>query len=266
VPTPEFNGRSQAGQYGDFVVQVDSVVGDVLAALARTGLADNTLVIFTSDNGPECVEIDPGAYDRVQQYGHRSMDGLRGVKRDAWEGGHRVPFLARWPGQIPGGAVSAEIICHVDLMATCAAMLGATLPPTAGVDSYNVLPALRGQQLQHPIREATVLHSGSGKFVLRQGPWVLIDAQTGDDNGKRGEPAWLKQERGYTPNTAAGELYELRDDLPQRANLYAQKPEIVERLKALLEKYKAAGRSTPGPAQPNNPPGSGRKATSIRDE
>ena len=266
VPAPEFKGRSKAGEYGDFVTQVDWTVGQVLEALSRAGLAEKTLVIFTSDNGPECVEIDPGAYDRVKQYGHRSMDGLRGVKRDAWEGGHRVPFLARWPGQIPAGAVSDEIICHVDLMATCAAMLGATLPPDAGVDSYNMLPALRGQKLRHPIREATVLHSGNGKFVIRQGPWVLIDARTGDDNGERGEPDWLKQERGYAPNTAAGELYDLRDDLPQRDNLYAQKPEIVERLKALLEKYKAEGRSTPGPAQPNTPPGPGRKATSIPDK
>jgi len=162
--------------------------------------------------------------------------------------------------------VSDEMICHVDLIATCAAILGATLPPDYGVDSYNVLPALGGQRFRRPIREATVLHSGNGKFVLRQGPWVLIDARTGDDNGERGEPDWLKQERGYAPNTAAGELYDLRDDLPQRANLYAQKPEIVERLKALLEKYKADGRSTPGPTPPNTPPGPGRKATSIPDE
>jgi arylsulfatase A len=111
-----------------------------------------------------------------------------------------------------------------------------------------------------------VLHSGNGKFVLRQGPWVLIDAVTGDGNGQRGEPGWLKQERGYAPNTAAGELYDLRGDLLQRTNLYAQKPEMVERLKALLEKYKADGRSTPGPVQPNTPPGPGRKATGIPDE
>jgi len=249
VPTPEFKGRSRAGEYGDFVAQVDWTVGQVLEALSRAGVAEKTLIIFTSDNGPECVEIDPGAYDRAKKYGHRSMDGMRGVKRDAWEGGHRVPFLARWPGQIPAGAVNDEIICHVDLMATCAAILGATLPTDAGVDSYNVLPVLRGRKLDRPIREATVLHSGSGKFVLRQGPWVLIDARTGDDNGKRGEPDWFKQERGYTPNTAAGELYDLRDDLAQCVNLYAQKPETVERLKNLLEKYKADGRSTPGPAQ-----------------
>jgi arylsulfatase A-like enzyme len=250
VPTAEFNGRSQAGQYGDFVAQVDSVVGDVLAALARTGLATNTLVVFTSDNGPECVEIGPGAYQRIRRYGHWSMDGLRGVKRDTWEGGHRVAFLARWPGHIPAGATSAETICHVDLLATCAALLGSKLPPDAGEDSCNVLPALLGKKLKRPIREATVLHGCNGSFALRQGDWVLIDAPSGDNNGSKthpGEPEWFKQERGYTGNELPGELYNLRDDLPQRRNLYAEKPEVVRRLKALLEKYKAAGRSARAP-------------------
>ena len=251
VPTAEFNGRSRAGQYGDFVVQVDAVVGEVLAALARTGLATNTLVIVTSDNGPECVEINPGAYERIRRYGHYSMDGLRGVKRDTWEGGHRVAFLARWPGHIPVGATSAQTICHVDLMATCAALIGAKLPPGTGEDSYNILPALLGKKLRRPIREATVLHGCNGSFALRQGDWVLIDAPSGDNNGSKqhpGEPEWFKQERGYTANELPGELYDLRADLTERRNLYAEHPEVVRRLKALLEKYKAAGRSTRGPA------------------
>ena len=266
VPAPEFRGHSQAGEYGDFVAQVDGTVGQVLAALSRANLAEKTLVIFTSDNGPECVEVEPGAYERIKSYGHRSMDGLRGVKRDAWEGGHRVPFLARWPGDIPPGAVSDEIICHTDLMATCAALLGVTLPPDAGVDSCDMVPALRGRKLDRPLRGATVLHSGSGKFAIRQGPWVLIDARTGDDNGEQGEPPWFKRERGYTANTAAGELYDLREDLPERTNLYDQKPEIVARLKALLEKYKSEGRSTPGPAQPNTPAAPDARAAGIPDE
>jgi len=255
VPAGEFNGRSQAGDYGDFVAQVDGTVGEVLSALARTGLAANTLVVFTSDNGPECVEIDPGAYARIRRYDHWSMDGLRGVKRDTWEGGHRVPFLARWPGRIPRGASSAETICHVDVLATCAAILGAKLPPGAGEDSCNILPALLGKQSKRPIREATVLHGGSGSFALRQGDWVLIDSPTGDGNGNRnhpGEPDWFKQQRGYTTNEFAGELYNLHDDLAQRRNLYGEKPEVVKRLKALLEKYKAQGRSTPGPVIRNS--------------
>ena len=131
-------------------------------------------------------------------------------------------------------------------MATCAALLGAKLPPGAGEDSYNILPALLGKKLRRPIREATVLHGCNGSFAVRQGDWVLIDASTGDNNGSKthpGEPEWFKQERGYTKNELPGELYNLRDDLSERRNLYAEKPKVVRRLKALLEKYKAAGRS-----------------------
>ncbi|MEI8041327.1 MAG: arylsulfatase [Verrucomicrobiota bacterium] len=256
VPTVEFKGRSQAGDYGDFVAQVDGTVGEVLSALARTGLAANTLVLFTSDNGPECVETDPGAYARIRRYGHWSMDGLRGVKRDTWEGGHRVPFLARWPGHIPAGAASAETICHVDMLSSCAALLGAKIPAGAGEDSCNILPALLGKKPRRPIREATVLHGGSGNFAIRQGDWMLIDSASGDGNGGKnrpGEPEWFKQERGYAKSELPGELYNLRDDLAQRQNLYGEKPEMVRRLKALLEKYKSQGRSTPGPPMKNTP-------------
>ena len=260
VPAPEFKGRSQAGEYGDFVAQVDYTVGQVLATLARTGLATNTMVLFTSDNGPEVVEIDPGAYERIRIYGHRSMDGLRGVKRDAWEGGHRVPFIARWPNHIPAGTVNAETICHVDMMATWAALLGVKLPANAAEDSWDIRPALLGEKLTHPAREATVLHSGGGKFAIRQGEWVFIDSPSGDGNH---EPDWFKQERNYQPHPYPGELYNLNDDLPQWENLYAKKPEVVQRLKTLLLKYKADGRSTPGPAQPTS---EGKRAGSIPDE
>jgi arylsulfatase A-like enzyme len=253
VPAPEFKGKSGAGEYGDFVVQTDWVVGRVLDALARGGVADNTLVVFTSDNGPEITgEVNPGAYDRLRRFGHASMDGLRGAKRDAWEGGHRVPFLARWPGKIPPGGVCDETICHVDLMATAAAILGAGLPADAAVDSINVLPAFLGQKRDRPMREATVHHSGNSKFAVRRGPWVLILAATGDDNGQRGEPAWLKEQRGYRPHAEPGELYNLADDPAQARNHYASEPEKVRELTAILERYVSEGRSTPGPRQAND--------------
>ena len=243
VPSPEFKGRSRAGAYGDYVAQVDATVGEIMAALDRTGFAKNTLVVFTSDNGPEVAsEVGIGAYDRIKEYKHRSMDGLRGVKRDAWEGGHRVPFLARWPERIPEGKVSDEIICHVDLMATFAAMLREKLPANAGEDSYDIMPALLGKNLPKPIREATVLHSSKGALAIRQGDWVLIDAASGDGNH---EPEWFKKEHGYQPNKFDGELYNLRDDRSQSKNLYGEKPQIAERLKKLLEKYKIEGRSAP---------------------
>jgi hypothetical protein len=144
----------------------------------------------------------------------------------------------------------------VDIMAASAALIDTKLPPNAGEDSCNILPALLGQKLRRPIREATVLHGGNGNFAIRQGEWVLIDAPSGDGNGNRnrsGEPDWFKQERGYTTNLCLGELYNLRDDLAQRRNLYDDKPEVVQRLKAVLEKYKAAGRSTPAPPIKNAP-------------
>ncbi|MBI3881354.1 MAG: arylsulfatase [Verrucomicrobia bacterium] len=259
VPAPEFKGKSQAGEFGDFVVQTDWTVGQVLEALKRTGVAENTLVIFTSDNGPEITgEVNPGAYDRIQQYQHHSMDGLRGAKRDVWEGGHRVPFLARWPGKIKAGTVSDETMCHVDFMATVAAILGVKLPDSAAPDSVNVLPVLLGEKLSAPAREATVHHSGNGKFAIRQGDWVLIDAPSGDDNGVKGEPAWFKKERGYEAHTQPGELFNVRDDLIERHNFYAEHPELARDLKGHLEKYKRDGRSTRGVAQQNDVPiGSG---------
>ncbi|HEY2411747.1 MAG TPA: arylsulfatase, partial [Pirellulaceae bacterium] len=253
VPDPEFRGKSLAGDFGDFVVQTDAVVGQILDALQRTGLAENTLVIFTSDNGPEVIEIKPGAYDRLKEYGHASMGQLRGCKRDLWEGGHRVPFIARWPGQIPTGATSTETICHVDFLATLAALLGTKLPDDAGEDSYNILPALRNEKPKlgeglpaPPIRPATVHHAASGKSAIRQGDWVFLDAPTGDDNGppnRRLEPQWFKDQRGYQPHNHPGELYNLSTDLSQRHNLYADHPDKVRDLKALLTQYQQQGRS-----------------------
>jgi len=116
----------------------------------------------------------------------------------------------------------------------------------------NVLPVLRGEPHERPVREATVHHSCSGKFAIRKGDWVLIDAPTGDDNGAQGEPQWLKEERGYTGHDQPGELFNLREDLSERHNHYAEHPEIVMKLKTLLEKYQTDGRSTPGPPQPND--------------
>jgi arylsulfatase A-like enzyme len=252
VPTADFKGKSKAGEYGDFVAQVDSTVGQILNALKRTGVADNTLVIFTSDNGPEITgEVRPSAYDRIQEYGHYSMGPLRGAKRDAWEGGPRVPFLARWPGKIKPGFESSEIICEVDFFATAAAIIGAKLPENAAEDSFNLLPVLLGVKLDKPIREATVHHSAKGTFAIRKGDLVLIDARSGADNK---EPEWFKKERGYQAHDQPGELFRLSSDLSERKNLYAENPDKVRELKALLEKYKKEGRSTLGAPQKNEAP------------
>ena len=253
VPAPEFVGTSRSGSYGDFVVQTDHVVGAVLDALQRAGVTENTLVIVTSDNGPEITgEVDPGAYDRLKEFGHASMGSLRGAKRDAWEGGHRVPFIARWPGRIPEGSTCDQTICHVDLLATLASLLKVTLPSDAGVDSVDILPALFGENRDRPLREATVLHSGRGKFAIRKKDWVLIFAATGDDNGSQGEPDWFRKDRGYEPHTQPGELFNLSDDPTQKSNRYETEPEKVKELSELMARYVSEGRSTPGPKQPND--------------
>ena len=253
VPSSEFKGSTPVGAYGDFVHQTDWSIGQVLDALERTGAADNTLIIFTSDNGPEITgEVNPGAYDRVQQFGHRSAGELRGAKRDAWEGGHRVPFIARWPGKIPAGTSSDEVICHVDFLATVAAILGKKLPDNAAEDSVSILPVLLGQEHQGSIREATVHHSARGKFAIRRGDWVFIDAPSGDDNGVHGEPQWLRDERSYAQHAHPGELFNVREDPAQCDNQYSEKPKLVLELKSLLKKYQQDGRSTRGAAQKND--------------
>ena len=279
VPKKEFQGKSRAGGYGDFVNQTDWSVGQVLDALRRAGVERDTVVFFTSDNGPETEFIAPrgfppevadiGVYDRMRRYVHASAGPLRGAKRDLWEGGHRVPFLVRWPGRIEPGATTDETICHVDLMATIAALLRVDLPGDAGVDSYDLLPALLGENTERLIREATVHHARSGRFAIRRGDWVLILAPSGDDNARQdaeragerkpgdiehslAEPQWLKDHRGYVAHDQPGELFDLRRDPQQRDNRYAEHPEIVAELNALLERYVHDGRSTAGPKQAND--------------
>ena len=247
APAPEFVGKSVAGKYGDYDMQTDWVVGQITAALQRTGLADNTLLIFTSDNGPEIDdEIGVGAFARIQKYEHASMGSLRGVKRDAWEGGHREPFLIRWPGHTPAGKVSDQFLILTDLMASLAALTGSTLPNDAAEDSFNLMPAFLGGKVA---RSPGVMVGISGKPALRQGDWVLIAGPTGRENPQpRGEPDWFRQLRGYT---AAGDgdqtcqLFDLRDDPGERTNRAAMEGERVQTMLALLDQYQRDGRSVP---------------------
>lgn len=230
VPTREFQGKSGAGAYGDYVCETDACVGEVMAALERTGRAENTLLIFTSDNGPEAT-----AYERIRQYDHWSMAGWRGLKRDTWEGGHRVPCLARWPGVTPAGSVCDRLVGLNDLMATCSDLLGVSLPPGAGEDSVSLWPLLQGRP-DAPGRSFAVYHSGRGRFALRKGDWVFIDAPSGDDNN---EPAWFKARRGYEVHNCPGELFNLKEDMAERKNLYSAFPEVVRELSDLLARVKA---------------------------
>jgi arylsulfatase A len=231
VPTPDFAGKSQAGGYGDFMFQTDDTVGRVLAALEKHGFSDNTLVIFSADNGPERY-----AYDRIRNFSHRSMGPLRGLKRDIWEGGHRVPMIVRWPGVVPAEKVCDELISQIDLFATLAAVVDAEIPKGSAEDSYNQLDLLKGKGAS---ARQTLVHNTNPKgYALRHGDWVLVDARTGAVSQV---PKWFDEANGYTSHSLPGELYNLKDDLAQRQNLYAENPEKVAELKALLGKIQAQG-------------------------
>ena len=232
VPSPEFAGKSKAGGYGDFVEQTDDTVGRVLAELAASGFADNTIVIFSADNGPEHY-----AYPRIQNFGHRSSGPLRGVKRDLWEGGHRVPFIVRWPGVVPQGAVTSALCSQVDLMATLAAALGLTLPPDTAHDSHNLLPIWKAPATASPRR--TIVHNTNANgYALRHEQWLLVAAKTGAISKV---PAWFDPANGYAANDQPGELYDLSADLGQHRNLYASEPAKVAELQKLLEQVRAKG-------------------------
>jgi len=239
APADFVKGRSKAGGYGDFVVEVDWTVGQVVKSLKRNGLTRDTLIIITSDNGsPGRTKIKRDPYSIIEIYGHYPNGKLRGIKADIWDGGHRDPFIARWPGNIPAGTTSDQIVCLTDLMATCAAIVGVELPDNAGEDSYNILPALLDKKLNKPIREAIVHHSLSGMFSIRQGKWKLI---LGRGSGGFSKPKTYKPK----PGEPEGQLYNLEEDFAESNNLWNEHPEIVERLTNLLDKYKQQGHSRP---------------------
>ncbi len=225
VPTEEFVGSSQAGSYGDYMTQTDWTVGQFLQALEEGELADNTLVIFSSDNGPEHY-----AYARVRATGHRSMGPLRGLKRDLWEGGHRVPLLVRWPGVVAAGQVSDGLLSQVDLLATLAAVVGYQIPSGSAEDSQNQLPLWTGQGAS--ARDTVIHNTTSDGYAIRHGDWLLIRAKSG---GVSKVPGWYNQAQGYRRHDTPGELYNLRDDLGQKVNLYREQPEKVAELTARLE-------------------------------
>ena len=240
LPTPEWQGKSGLNPYADFVMQTDATIGAVLDALDKHKLTDNTLVILTSDNG-----CSPQAkYDELLPKGHNPSYVFRGTKADIFDGGHRVPFIARWPGRIKPASTSDQLICLTDIMATCAEIIRFKLPDNAGEDSVSILPALAGKA-SGPLREAVVHHSINGSFAIRQGKWKL---ELCADSG-----GWSAPRPGAkgVADLAPVQLYDLSADIGERENLAAEHPEVVERLTKLLEKYVGDGRSTPGAKQKN---------------
>ena len=232
VPTAEFQGSTKAGPYGDFMHQIDDHLGDVLQALKDNGFADNTLIIFTSDNGPESI-----AYPRIQNYGHYSMGSLRGVKQDVWEGGHRVPFIVRWPGVVEANTVRRDLVSQIDVMNTIASLVDYKLPENAAEDSHNLLPLLRGNSGQSG-RETLVHRTWKKPWGLRQGDWVYINAPTGS---VQKEPEW----RGYPPNPHEEWLNNIREDLGQENNLVGDYPERAESMHKKLNAIRESSSTTP---------------------
>jgi arylsulfatase A-like enzyme len=233
LPSAEFAGKSGAGLYGDFVMMVDAEIGRLLAALDKSGLAEETLVIFTSDNGPTWYQAD------AERLGHASAGGLRGMKSDAWEGGHRMPFIVRWPGQVKAGTVSQQTICFTDLLATFADICGTKLPDDAGPDSFSFLPVLRGvHPADKPIRAPVVMQAGSATsmMLIRSGDWKLIN---GLGSGGFTKPSSVKPK----PGEPAVQLYNLRTDPAETTNLAAQHPDIVKELLSALQANMERGRS-----------------------
>ncbi len=234
VPGPEWQGKSGLGDYGDFVMQTDNVVGEISKALERNGFADNTLVIFTSDNG--CSKA--AGINELKEQGHIVSAHLRGSKADIWEGGHRIPFIARWPGKVEAGSISDQLICLTDLMATTSDILKAELPEGSAEDSVSFLPALSGKPIEGS-RNGVIHHSISGHFAYRQGPWKMILA--------RSSGGWTSPKEGEAAADAPkAQLYHMDDDIGETNNLYTQNPEIAAKLLKLLEEDVFSGRSTEG--------------------
>lgn len=233
VPNEDFLGLSEAGDYGDFVVELDNGIGDIIKTLEKYGLKENTLIILSSDNGPERF-----AYPRIQEYGHYSMGDLRGVKRDIWEGGHRVPLIANWPKQIKPGTVCNESVGVIDLFSTLAALTKASVSEGAGEDSYNILPALLGQNYASPIRGSLIYHSLDDRFAIRHDEWVFIDAASGMVSE---EPEWLREQNGVLQHQQKVELFNLKDDPKQTSNVADQYPEKIRELKMELDSIMKSG-------------------------
>ncbi len=229
LPTKDYEGSTDLAEnlnaYGDFVVQTDAVIGRVLDALDKHKFAENTLVIVTSDNGA----MWPAKF--IEQSGHRANGPWRGQKADIYEGGHRVPFLVRWPEKIKAGTTSDETICLTDIFATLADILGADRPAGAAEDSLSILPALAGDSHDQPLRKFTIHHSMSGAFAIRQGPWKAIFHL---GSGGFTQPANDKPQDGGP----TGQLYHLGDDPQEQHNRWLDEPEVVARLTKLLNAAK----------------------------
>jgi arylsulfatase A-like enzyme len=236
TPDKDLAGKSAAGLYGDFIHELDRSVGAVLDTLDRLGLAKDTLVLFTSDNGGVFRPEREGPQTIAAKAGLRVNGALRGSKHDVWEGGFKVPFLVRWPAKIAAGSVSREMVSVADILATAAAIVGEPLPPAAQAaeDSRNFLPALLGDPAK-PIRDDMIVHSADGVFAIRKGPWKWIEGVPVEETTPASRRRNAEQYRAQLFNTVA--------DPAETKDVSAQHPEVVKELQALLVRYRDGGYS-----------------------
>ncbi|MCP4451020.1 MAG: arylsulfatase [Planctomycetes bacterium] len=243
LPTEKWQGKSGLNPYGDFVMMVDDHVNQLLDAVKKAGIENNTLIMFATDNG-----CSPAAkIEELIAGGHHPNGIYRGHKADIFEGGHRVPFIATWPDVIKAGTQNHQTICTTDLMATLAEIAGYPLRDHEAEDSYSILPLLKGKKIKGNLREATVHHSINGSFAIRQGDWKLAMCP-GSGGWSSPRPGRDKAELAKLPPV---QLYNLKDDPSEQNNLQAKHPEKVKALQALLTQYVSEGRSTPGAIQQN---------------
>lgn len=243
LPAPEFEGSTKAGARGDFVHELDVLTGRVLDALVSLGIDDNTLVLFNSDNGPETMHT---VWMR-EDHDHDPAGGLRGMKRDGWEGGHRVPFLARWPGRIPAGQVSTQLTNTTDIFATVASIVGYKLPAEVAVDSFDMLPVMLGMQKDsEPVRPQMLTQSFRSEFELRAGTWKYL-AHTGSGGNDYGKGLLHKYALPETAPEATGQLFDLAKDPGETKNLFFEDAAKRQELQALLTRLtaKEGGRTAP---------------------
>nr|MBR9809293.1 arylsulfatase [bacterium] len=237
IPNDEFDGKSKAGPYGDFVYETDHSIGQLLQALKDSGQAENTLVIFSADNGPEHY-----AYARDVKFDHWSAHPFRGLKRDAYEGGHHVPFMIKYPGVTMAGTVNDALVSQIDIMATLASVVGYNLPEkNAAEDSHDLLPLLKGEAKS--IRTSHVHNTFDHTWAFREGDWVLITGKSGHHS--RVTKEWLKKHDYPKTESKQARLFNLREDIGQRNDLAAKHPEKVRSMKASLAQIREQGYSAP---------------------
>lgn len=242
IPAESFRGKTESGPHGDFIHQMDWIVGELTRELEALGVAENTLVIFCSDNGPEV----PTVLDMRKTYQHDGAHPWRGVKRDAWEGGHRTPLIIRWPGRVASGKVSDQLISLTDLFATTAAIIDRDLPTDAAVDSYNMLPVLVGKEIDGMLRPYMLQQTHWEQALsIRVGPWKYLDHKGSGGNDYNRENTEWSIKPYQIPDTAPdapSQLYNLTNDPGETTNLYFKHSEIAKQLKDLLDKVVASDR------------------------